>query len=166
MVVDVLGMGESLSLYKPCGNITFGVNDIFSKQPVDYLVCVDKISAFAPERLMTIYGSDPIAFLSHLDEWSCKPNFFKIQLQKYYPKNIADLDTVEIPKSCFSPYVAIGLAYKMFKPEKIRIFGVDMTTHPHLSKQATRIKAHWLAMKKALSIKGCEVEVYGSGLLT
>jgi hypothetical protein len=166
MIVDVLGLGESLALYDNAGDITFGVNDIFSKQKVDYLVCVDKMEAFTPERLETIKQSTGYcAFISHLDEWKFMPHYFKIEIQKPFPNVIADLDSVAIPKSCFSPYIAVGLAYKMFKPTIIRLFGVDMTSHPNLSKQTERIKKHWAAMVAALNAKGCEVEVYGSGVL-
>jgi hypothetical protein len=164
MIIDALGLGESLSLHEG-NNLTFGVNDIFKVKPVDYLVCVDRISAFTPERLDVIKSSNPTAFISHLDEWQFMPNFYRIEVQRKFPESIADLDSVAIPKSVFSPYVAIALAYKMFKPERIRVFGVDMVSHPHLSHQAERILKHWKALKLALAYKGCEVEVFGDGIL-
>lgn len=162
--IDVLGMGESLYLHDG-KNITFGVNDIFSIKPVDYLVCVDKKARFTQERLKWIEGSTPEKFFSQLWEWRTHPRFELIELQGFYPGNSVNLDANELPKSLFSPYVAVALAYRMFKPQKIRLFGVDMTTHKHLKNDRVRIQKHWLAMKRALRERGCIAEVYGNGLL-
>ncbi len=166
MVVDILGLGESLALYDNAENIRFGVNDIMKRVRVDYVVCVDKMDAFKAERLMDIMNHvNYLGFVSHLKEWEFMPDFYKIDLQKRYPGQVADLDLVAIPKSCFSPYVAVGLAWKMFKPTKIRFFGVDMINHPNLHNQTDRIKKDWRAMVLALAHKGCEVEVWGDGIL-
>jgi hypothetical protein len=165
MIVDVLGLGESLSLHDG-NNITVGVNDIFKVKPVDVLVCVDFKTAFNPERLKWIEEANDCAFFSQLDEWKSKQNFNKIELQQFYPKQVANLDVPQLPKSVFSPYVAVALAYKLFTPSLIRVFGVDMTNHHNLTKQAERIQKDWKALVIALRLKGCEVEVYGAGLLT
>jgi len=165
MIVDVLGLGESLALHDG-NNITVGVNDIFKVKPVDVLVCVDYKSSFTPERLKWIEEANDCAFFSHLDEWKSKPNFSKIELQTFYPKQVANLDIQQLPKSVFSPYVAVALAYKLFTPSLIRVFGVDMTNHQHLSKEKERIQKDWKALVIALRLKGCEVEVFGSGMLT
>lgn len=164
--VDILGLGESLALHSG-NNPTFGVNDIFRVKPVDHLVCVDFKSAFSPERLKIIESSLTCQFYSHLDEWRTMPNFNKILLHQFdNGANMANLDSEKISKSCFSPYVAIGLAWRIYKPEGIRIFGVDMVSHPHLGNQTEKIKRHWAEMKKALNNKGCKVEVFGNGLLS
>lgn len=162
MIVDVLGLGESLELYDNSENIRFGVNDICSKKVVDYLVCVDHKAAFTPERLKVIENSRVLSFFSHLDEWQTHPNFKKIELRKGYPSGLLTFET--IPKSVFSPYIAVGLAWKLFEPEHIRVFGVDMVTHK-LNEQASRIKSDWLWLKKTLNNKGCEVTVFGDGIL-
>ena len=120
---------------------------------------------FTPERLKIIENSNPKGFISHLDEWKTQSNFYKIELQQFFPSKVADLDSVKLPKSRFSPYIAISLAWKMFKPETIRLFGVDMVTHPHLSNQYQDILKHWKALKLALGYKGCEVKVFGNGIL-
>ncbi len=164
-IVDVLGIGESVYLHEG-KNLTFGVNDIFSLKPVDYLVCVDRKARFTAERLRWIEGSTPKMFFSQLWEWSSHPKFELIELQGFYPGNFVNLDAAEIPKSCFSPYVAVALAWKMFRPKTIRLFGVDMRTHKQLRNDKVRIQKHWLAMKKALEGKGCKTEVFGQGILT
>lgn len=162
MIVDVLGLGESLSLYDYSDNIRIGVNDICSKLIVDYVVCVDKKAAFTPERLKWIENARVLELFSQLDEWNTHPNFKKIELSKGYPSGLLTFDT--IPKSVFSPYIAVGLAWKLFEPEQIRVFGVDMVTHK-LNEQANRIISDWLWLKKTLNNKGCEVTVFGNGIL-
>jgi len=165
MIIDVLGLGESIKLHSG-DNLTFGVNDIFKIKPVDYLVCVDRKANFTPERLKVIESSTPTGFISHLDEWKDQKNFYRIEIQQHYPNKRADLDCVKLPKSRFSPYIATALAWKMFKPEKIRLFGVDMNNHPNLTGQQDIIKKHWKHLVVALGLKGCEVEVFGDGILT
>lgn len=166
MIIDVLGLGESLSLFRPNkDNITFGVNDIFRYYPVDYLVCIDKPNRFNDERLKIIKQSAPIKFFSHLNEWDRQPNFELIKLQQQFPTRVCDLDLEKIPKSVFSPYVAIALAYKLFKPSLINIYGVDMVSHDNLSKYRDRIRTHFKYLKMALAKKGCQANVYGHGIL-
>ena len=164
MIIDILGLGESLEFHTG-DNITFGVNDICRVKNVDYLVCVDHKTAFNPERLNVIEQSDPIIFYSHLPEWRTHQRFELIKLQQFYPGKIANLDIQELPKSVFSPYVAVGLAWQKFAPEKIRLFGVDMDKHRQLKNSKPQIQKHWQAMVTALNQKGCRVEVFGTGLL-
>lgn len=165
MTVDILGLGESLELHTG-DNTTFGVNDIWIKKPVDYLVCIDHKAAFTVDRLAYIESSRPRVLFSHLLEWEDHPCFELIELQNFYPGKMAYLDSSQLPKSCFSPYVAVGLAWQMFKPSKIRLFGVDLNNHKKLKKDKVRIQKHWLAMKRALEAKGCETEVSGNGYLS
>lgn len=161
--VDILGLGPSVSLHSG-DNITFGVNDIFRIKPVDYVVCVDGKNRFTPERLRVIEDCMPLVLFSQLEEWKTHPSYGQIKIQKSFSERV-DLNTAEIQKSIFSPYVAVGLAWRMFHPDTIRVFGVDMTDHKHLTKEKDRILKHWKALVLALNKKGCKVEVHGSGLL-
>ena len=163
--VDVLGLGESITLHEG-NNITVGVNDIFRIKPVNVLLCVDFKMAFTPERLSIIENSRGCEFYSHLDEWRTQPNFHKIKLQSNRPKTIANLDCDELPKSVFSPFVAVALAYKLYKPELIRVYGVDMTNHIHLTSQKKLIQENWKALKVALAMKDCLLQVNGNGILS
>jgi len=168
MTIDILGLGESLSLYKPSQNITLGVNDIFRKQNVDYLVCIDKRAAFNDERLKVIDESKPKAFYSQLTEWSNRKDFNKIELQNSYPNIKCNIDLNEYPKSVYSPFVAIAIAFKLFNPKIINLYGVDFKTHIHLSTKdnTDRILKHTQNLKNALSAKGCQLIVFGDGILT
>jgi len=129
MKADVLGLGESLKDYSPSkNNITFGVNDIFKHHHVDYLVCVDRITAFTPERFATIKASTCLKFYTHLEEWQ---NHLKnVQLFSLSgPRGcIKGIESQDVPYSNNSTFVAVVLAYKHGAKE-INIFGADFNTH-------------------------------------
>lgn len=163
-VVDVFGIGESLSLYDYADNIRIGVNDICSRVRVDAVVCVDKKSAFTPERLKVIENSRCLGFFSQIKEWESHPKFKRIEL---ISGGTSGMDMNKgIYKSVFSPYVAIGVAYKYYKPEHIRIFGVDMVSHPNLFMMKDNILRDWENMKIALKSNNITFEVFGDGILT
>jgi hypothetical protein len=159
--VDVLGLGESLSEYDYADNIRIGVNDISSRLLVDYVVCVNGKESFTPERLKVIERSRCLGFYSQLKEWQKHPSYCHIELQTNFT---ADLNQSALPKSIFSPYVAVALAYKQFAPDLIRVFGVDIVNH-HLNDRAKQIKEHWSALVAELNARGVQVKVYGQGLL-
>jgi hypothetical protein len=159
--VDVLGLGESLEDYDYANNTRVGVNDISSRLVVDYIVCVNGKNSFDADRLSIIEKSRCLGFYSHLDEWATHPNFSKIELQQNFT---ADLDQKALPKSIFSPYIATALAYKLFAPDVIRVFGVDIINHK-LNDRAKQIKQHWCALVAELNRRNVEVKVYGQGLL-
>ena len=167
MIIDILGLGESISLYRTNNNITFGVNDIYRKIDVDYLVCVDDKKKFTEDRLKYIENNKAKAFYSQLDCWEYLPNYQKIELQNRYPDYECDLLSNAIPKSVYSPFIAICLAYKIFKPSIINLYGVDMINHPHLSNSMTinRILRHTLNLKVSLNSYCCELIVHGNGIL-
>ena len=48
MIVNIIGLGATGADFKPDGNITIGVNDVWG---CDYTVCVDRPSAFTDSRL-------------------------------------------------------------------------------------------------------------------
>ncbi len=163
MTIDILGTGPSISLHDG-DNVTIGVNDIFKIKPVDIVICLDRKNVFG-SRLKTITDCRPKLFVTHLHEWSDHPGHKLIKLQQHYPGNIADIDSIEFPKSIFSPFVATAFGWKLFRPDVIRVFGCDMTNHKHLTKEKDRVIKHWSALKKAINSKGCEIIVYGEGVL-
>ena len=164
MTIDILGLGGSVELFKHSDNITFGVNDIYRIFPVDFLVCIDSPNRFSPERLEIIKWSTPNAFISHRWEYRGRNDYMKIELMERTGLPI-DLDGDKINVSVFSPFVATIVAYKMFEPEVINLYGVDMTNHPHLSSKAEKIRSDWFPLKKALNERGVEVNVFGNGIL-
>lgn len=130
MKAVILGLGETLEEYVPSeDSITFGVNDIFKCHPVDYLVCVDRIHRFTPERFKTIANSTHKKFYTHLDEW--QGHVQRVQLISLSAGR-GSLEGMESEKICYSnnsTYVATVIAYKHGAKE-ISIFGADFNTHP------------------------------------
>ena len=166
MIIDILGLGESISQYTPSNNISFGVNDINRFHEVDYLVCLDKPDKFPKDRRKYIENNTAKYFYTHFSEWGHVYNFRKIELQQFYPNSCCDLDQDAIPKSCYSPFVAICLAYKMFKPNEIHLYGVDMNNHVNLNSQKDKIIRHTRNLKTALKAHNCSLAVHGNGILT
>jgi hypothetical protein len=164
MTIDVLGTGESLHLYDYSPNIRIGVNDIGRYVDVDYLVVLNSMDSFSDEKKEIIATTVCKKFYTQLDDWCFHESYTRITLQKSFPIGIADIESKELPKSIFSPYVAVALAYKS-GADRIRIFGVDMVNH-NLSDRKEQIKKHWQILKMALEIKGVKVKVFGNGILT
>jgi hypothetical protein len=173
--IAVLGLGQSLEEYAADSNnysAAIGVNDIWSRVQTPYVVCVDRLSCFTPERLAVIQACRPMAFYSHLDFdknvpiWGLRPDFVKIELQPYYPTYVCQLDTPQLPKSHCSPFVAAVIAFKLLHADEVHLYGVDLVNHPNL-KPATceRIKLHFANLKRALADVGCGFVVHGRGIL-
>lgn len=166
-VAAVLGLGPSLGLfceYPEKFDFTIGVNDIWSKVKTDCVVCVDKKERFTPDRLRTIEECKPVKFFSHLDEWINHYGFEKIELQPDFPKYVCQINLKSIPKSLCSPFIAAVMAYKL-GATKIHLFGVDLTTHPHLKNDIQRIRLHFANLKIALIQNNCELIIHGDGAL-
>ncbi len=172
--VSVLGLGPSLSLYKPDGSITVGVNDIWSKVKTDYIVCVDYRFRFDPERLDVIDNSRPIKFITHLPmdekpketDWVHMPNYERIKLLPYYPNEICQLNLPEYPKSLVSPFIACAVAFKYLHATEINLYGADMVNHPNIkADDQQRIINHFRNLKVALVQSGCNFIVHGDGIL-
>lgn len=125
MTIDVLGLGESLNEYANKGNITIGVNDIYSRYNADYVVCVDTFEAFTKDRLKTILHTKCKGFYSQLECWKTVQNYVNIKVSR--TATLTD-DTLKCSNN--SPFVACVLAYKMGATE-IVLWGVDMNTHNH-----------------------------------
>lgn len=166
MKIDILGLGESLSLFTPGDNIVFGVNDIFRFCEVDYLVVIDSPNRFCEERFRYIERATPIGFISHRKEYMWRPDIIPIEL-KHFGEPL-DLDSEKINVSLMSPYVATIVAYKMFSPTEINLYGVDITSHPTLNseKNISTIIKDWNRLKKELVKRNVSVNVYGKGVLT
>lgn len=160
MTVDVLALGESLSDYKHTGNITIGVNDIYSRGiKTDYLVLVDPPGRFEPDRLKSILDSKPKYFYSNNIEWSSMVSNFRHMKLSNIRYSLKDLDEPYIyPYSNNSAFSACVLAYKIGAKEIIT-WGADFNTHAVLSKPETkqRIKDTFKDLRKALNIRGVKL---------
>lgn len=143
--IHILGLGESLSTYKPDEFETFGVNDIWKKVHTDYLLCIDFPKVFTEERRKIILASKPKIFFSHLDgsevpreenyNWTQMPNFKKITFG-----SLLTIESGEVPKSNNSTYCAVCIAYQIGY-EKIIMHGVDFKNHHQLNKNGNFEKA-------------------------
>lgn len=129
MIVEVLGLGESLEFYQANENTTVGVNDIWKKVKTDYVVCVDVPSVFNAERLGAIRATNCKGFYSQCLEWSSLPNFKKIEFAGSRG-SFFDFDTDKFCYSNSSAFVAVVLAYKLGATEII-MHGVDFISHKH-----------------------------------
>lgn len=161
MTINVLGLGETLLLYKPDGFISVGVNDIHSRVKTDFVVCVDVPSAFNAERLATINKTECKGFYTQLDEWSQIPNYNKIE----FNRGRGLLDGLDNERFCYSnssPYVAVILAYKL-GAKKIVIYGADYKTHKHFKNDSLRrVLNDFGSLRKALNARGVELLVCDS----
>ena len=165
----ILGLGESVSLYRDEFDITIGVNDIWRYVCTDYLVCVDKRDVFTPDRLQVIDNSRPARFYSQLDCWSDRPDFHRIDLEIGYPEYVCQLKLKTIPKSIISPFVAAAIAYKFHEAKEIHLFGVDLQTHwkfnPEHADRVAKIYTHFRNFRDALAKDGGSLHVHGNGAL-
>jgi len=125
--IAVIGLGESASEFKQdCFSI--GVNDV---QGTDAVVCVDRPAAFAIDRRQAIIFSAAEVFFSHLDDWNFKTGF-----RKLYLKNVNIIKTIngaDTPCSNNSPFVACAVAFQIYRPEEVWLYGADFNTHKVLS---------------------------------
>jgi len=166
-VIAVLGLGPSLGLFDPDQYTwSIGVNDIWKYYPADVIVCLDKRSIFAGERLVTIENSKPKAFYSQIANWSYMPGFQMLNLTPHYPDREVNLGIQQIYKSYCSPFVACQVAYKYYRATEIHVYGVDMIDHPNLTHSlCDKIKLHFTNLAFALREEGCELIVFGDGIL-
>ncbi len=158
MTINILGLGETLLLYKQSDAITVGVNDIHSRIKTDFVVCVDIPSAFNDQRLQTIKETNCRGFYSQLDEWSNLPNFKKIE----FNRGRGLLDGLDTEKFCYSnnsTYVATILAYKL-GAEKIVIYGADFVSHSHFKNDTLkRTLDDFKSLRIKLNSKGVKLFV-------
>lgn len=125
--IAIVGLGESASEFKQdCFSI--GVNDV---QGTDAVVCVDRPAAFAIDRRQAIIFSPAELFFSHLDDWNFKTGFRKLYLKNI--NVIRTINDVDTPCSNNSPFVACAVAFKVYRPKEIWLYGADFNTHKVLS---------------------------------
>jgi hypothetical protein len=167
MKAAVLGLGPSLALYKPEGyDITIGVNDIWRYFKTDVVCCFDEREMFIPDRIEVIDSSKPQAFYSHLDCYSGRADFKRVELLPYFPTYICQVDLPALPKSMTSTFIATVIAYRFYQAEEIHLYGADMRNHPNLDEHMCReIKNHFIKLKQVLKEKGTKLVVFGSGIL-
>lgn len=133
MKVAVLGLGETLSEYRPeLFSFAIGVNDIWKYIQTPFIVCIDPPINFKEDRRKTIINSQPEYFFTHLDEWrGLQKNFKPIQCNSERGK--VDLKDVRVPISNNSVFVACAIAFRLGADE-IVIYGADFNTHHYLAK--------------------------------
>jgi hypothetical protein len=167
MKAAVLGLGDSLKNFNASDfDLSIGVNDIWRHVKTDVVVCLDYPNIFPFDRLKVINECKPKAFYSQIVKWDTRPDFVKINLTDDYPNNICNLDLPKYYKSYCSPFVAVQIAWKVYFADEIHLYGVDLLNHPHLDQAlCAKIKLHFRNLKTALTQKGCDLIVYGSGIL-
>ena len=139
--IHVLGLGPSLPHYKPDGNTTIGVNDIWKHHKTDYVVCVDVPKRFTPERLKVIVECYPLTFMTcYPKQWNGLRDNIGLKLAPIR----GSVDTLTNPKQiCFSnnsAFVATVMAYHL-EAKLIILHGVDFTGHKDLSEPIIQKRA-------------------------
>ncbi len=168
MKIAILGLGSSLSEFKAEDyDLSIGVNDIWRVVKADVVVCLDPEKNFNADRLKYIRDCKPRAFYSQIVNWDKRSDFKKIDISPGYPADrYVNLDTKEYHKSFCSPFVAVQIAFKVYKADKVHLFGVDLLNHPHLDSQlCAKIKVHFRHLKTSLEAKGCQMIIHGQGIL-
>jgi hypothetical protein len=167
--IAVLGLGESICEFEKKSimfALSIGVNDIWRKIETDYVVCIDRPDRFTDDRLKVINESKPQRFYSQLNEWSGRPDFYRIELQPNYPNYMIQLNIPAIPKSFCSPFVAAAIAFKLHKADEIHLFGVDLLNHPNLNgRTVEKIRDHFILMRDELNKQNVSLIVHGNGAL-
>jgi hypothetical protein len=165
--VAVLGLGPSLYLYrKERYDITIGVNDIWRYHETEVVCCFDEREMFTPDRMAVIDQSKPEAFYSHLDCYSGRADFVRVQLLPYFPTHICQIDLPDLPKSMTSTFIATVIAYRFYQAEEIHLYGADMRNHPNIDENYQReIKTHFRNLKQVLKEKAIKLVVFGTGIL-
>lgn len=154
MKINILGLGESLAEYKPDGNITIGVNDIFKFHKADYLVVIDPPNRFAKCRLLTILNSKPRKFFTHYyNSWRpLVENLQTLTMSAGYDFKQLDKPGVTL-HSNNSVFVACVIAYKMGATD-IVIYGADFNTHPNFKENELKTTlSHFETLHKELKAR-------------
>ena len=161
MTAEILGLAPSVTAYKPSGNITIGVNDIFKICSVDHLIVIDNPNQFNNKRKNTILQSTPKLFISQINTWNRMKNFHLIKLANVRG-SVSQIEQHNIyPYSIMSPYVAIVHAYKLGATEII-IYGVDLLNHKSLTgdSKIKRVLTDISTLNQYLIKKNVSLKVY------
>lgn len=170
MIIDVLGLGESLSVYKPSDNISIGVNDIYKYHKTDLIVIADPPSKFTEvDRYQTIIESvDAKAIYSPFLKWKAllpKYVFMQLALGR---GTLTQLDEEDI--FCYSnnsAFMAVVLAYKLGATQ-INLYGADFNSHATLSTMQCRerILNDFSNLNKEFVKHGVELRVTKQSILS
>jgi hypothetical protein len=168
MRIAILGLGSSLSEFKAEDfNLSIGVNDIWRAVKSDAVVCINPVRDFKPERYKIIHECKPQAFYSQIVNYDKRPDFVKIDIiSGYGADRYVNLDLPGYYKSYCSPFVAAQIGFKVYHAKELHIFGVDLVNHPVLNGALCgKIRIHFINLKAALTAKGCQMIVHGTGIL-
>jgi hypothetical protein len=153
--IHVLGLGPGIENYSNIDNIpAVGVNNIWDYYRADYVVCIDKIEAFSPERFKTILNCDPLFFFTCWQEWiivrkDSRRSSILIELDNLLPGRGGLLDHLDSDDNIYpfhvdSTFTATCLAYRIIKditgPGRIIMFGCRFHGHHQLKNILTAIR--------------------------
>jgi hypothetical protein len=164
--IVVCGCGTSLLSFKPHHErwITIGVNDVPALFEPTYLVVTDHPNRFLGKRKDLINKSTSKQLFTCAKGWR-HPRMVNFELGSTDVKNLDHPNRID--HFIHSPYVAVGLAYKL-GATKIGLIGVDFTNghfynemdgaHPVIqSNSLTRVNSAYYKLKTALRSKGVEL---------
>lgn len=138
----VLGLAKSIKKYSNPNNcLTIGVNDIWKYYKTDYLLVLDKVKTFEPDRFDTIIHSRPKQFFTIWNEWSKFIPITFIEIDNAKPGRGGLLDNLDnglLPFHVDTTFTAVCIAYRFLRNYngvgKIVMFGCQFTEHEKLKK--------------------------------
>ena len=151
----VFGLGPSLQDVREVesDSIRIGVNDILKHFKTDYIVCIDRMRSFSPERFTMIYNNT-VPMFTHLSERDLpyKGKRVNIELQEHRGEFFS-IEKFAI--SYCSPFVAMQVAAKMGASE-IVVCGVDLNNHK-LNTRMRDMRYHFDELRQKLESQGIKV---------
>lgn len=164
--IIVCGCGTSLLKFKPYHDkwITIGVNDVPALFEPTYLLVTDHPTRFKGKRPNIINKSNSKHLFTCAKGWR-HPRMVNFELGSTDIKNLDHPNRID--HFIHSPYVAVGLAYKM-GATKIGLIGVDFTNghfynekdgaHPVIqSNSLRRVNSAYHKLRDALKLKGVDL---------
>lgn len=129
--ISIIGCGPETGPLWDGKGVSLGVNDCEKHgKKVDYLLLLNSVGKFSPERLAIIEATRPITCYSHLPKWGeVFSNFKHIQTTLW---GGTEIKPGVIYHSKTSPFCALSLALVMGFQEAV-LWGVDFGTHKTFS---------------------------------
>ena len=161
-LIYVLGLGETLSNYKPSNVPTIGVNDICTKIKTDYLVIQDLPITFDWDRYLSIVNHPPKkqVFSQHSVYADKFQQFTQLRVVPYQfsllDESIEKFNRWEVPCSIDSSFLACVISYKLGY-KNIITHGVDFGNHPELIKRLPVILNSYDILSMKLKKKGVNI---------
>jgi hypothetical protein len=163
--IHVLGLGPGIENYSNINDIaSVGVNNIWDYYESEYVICIDKISAFSYDRFITIRDCKPVAFYTCWPEWTyVRKDYNLIELDNKQPGRGGLLDCLDsnlpvYPFHVDSTFTAVCLAYRLIKdipgPGKIVMFGCRFLGHHQLQNFIPLIQDSYKRLYNALFAQG------------